>query len=125
VIVREQTGPGGGIDIQVPRSISEARIAQIERDCSRKTGGGPGSGRQMSREQQAEMLDQALKFARCMRAHGVAMADPTADGRGIKMGIKGSKGDGPAVQRAQRACESLMPRKPGAPKSASSGGGSK
>ncbi|MCW3015538.1 MAG: hypothetical protein JWO02_2630 [Solirubrobacterales bacterium] len=50
-----------------------------------------------------------------MRAHGVAMADPKVEGKGIRMGGPGPGPDSPAFQRAQRACESLMPRKPGAP----------
>jgi hypothetical protein len=127
VKVHEETGAGGGVGIEVPRGISEVRMREIERDCARKTGGGPGSGPQLSKEQQAEMLDQGLKFSRCMRAHGVDMNDPKVEpGGGFSLGIDGSNAnpDSPAFQRAQRACGSLMPRKPGAPKSSSVVGGS-
>jgi hypothetical protein len=125
VKVHEETGAGGGLGIEAPRGISEARMREIERDCARKTGGGPGSGPQLSKAQQAEQLDQALKFSRCMRAHGVNMSDPKVVGNGIRVGIEGSGGkpDGPAFQRAQRACASLMPRKPGAPKGTNIAGG--
>jgi hypothetical protein len=116
--IHEETGPGGGVGIEA-RGISEVRVREIERECARKTGGGPGSGRQLSKEQQAELLDQGLKFARCMRAHGVDMNDPKVEpGGGFSLGIDGSNAnpDSPAFKRAQRACQSLMPRKPGAPK---------
>jgi hypothetical protein len=130
VKVHEPTGAGErGVGIEVPRGISEGRMKEIESDCARKTGGGPGSGPQLSKAQQAEFLDQALKFSRCMRAHGVDMNDPKVEpGGGLSLGIDGSKAnpDSPAFQRAQRACESLMPRKPGAPPGGSiAGGGSK
>lgn len=120
VEVKEQTGRGG-FDIRVPRGISKARMATIERDCARKTGGGPGGGREASPEQKARLLDQALRFARCMRAHGVDMVDPKPDGRGIRIQIKGSSGDpnSPVFRRAQQACGSLEPKgksRPGATK---------
>jgi hypothetical protein len=102
----------GGFDIRVSSSIAEARMKRIERDCSRKTGGGPGGGRQATPEQKAQFLDQALRFARCMRAHGVDMMDPKADRHGIQIGIKGSSGDpdSPVFRRAQGACGSLNPK---------------
>jgi hypothetical protein len=102
----------GGFDIRVPSSIAEARMKRIERDCARKTGGGPGGGRQATPEQKAQFLDQALAFARCMRAHGVEMTDPKPDRNGIQIGIKGSSGDpnSPVFRRAQGACGSLNPK---------------
>jgi hypothetical protein len=115
--VIEHTGADRGIEVRIPRSISRARMATIEQDCARKTGGGPGSGPQLSTEQQAAMLDQALKFARCMRAHGVAMADPKLERNGLRMDGPGKR-DSPAVKRAQAACAALMPRKPGDPRGA-------
>jgi hypothetical protein len=127
VKVHEETGPGGGgLGIEA-RGISEVRMREIERECASKTGGGPGSGRQLTKEQQAEQLDQALKYARCMRANGVQMSDPQADGNGIRMGGKGLNPESPAFQRAERACQSLLPRKPGgpAPKLSKSAGASK
>jgi hypothetical protein len=79
-------------------------------------------------EQEAEMRERALTFARCMREHGVDIPDPTFDGEGhtkIRIGreapANGSDGpdtqtDGPATngggpnpddpkfQAAQKAC---------------------
>jgi hypothetical protein len=124
VKVHEQTGAGRGVAIEVPRSISEVRMREIERDCVRKTGSGPESAQRPTKEQQAELLDQALEFSRCMRAHGVHMNDPKVEpGGGFGMDSSHANPDSPAFRRAERECGSLMPRKPGAPKS--SGGPSK
>ena len=120
--VTESTG--GGIDIRVPESMSRARESAIERRCARQTGGGPDGGREPSAQEKARFLDQALAFARCMRAHGVAMSDPKPSGHGIRISINGSSGNpqSPVFQRARRACGALNPK--GKPRSAS-GQGSK
>jgi len=58
---------------------------------------------QPSPAEQAKMRDQALKFARCMRQHGIDMPDPTFDSNGgaqIHMGTAGSgdtAGNGPVT----------------------------
>jgi hypothetical protein len=123
--VREEVGAGGrGTSIRIPNGLSRQRVQTIQRDCARKTGGGP---REPSKAEQAKLLDQALKFARCMRAHGVDMPDPQADGGGIRLSGPG-KGSidpaGPAFQRAQRACESLLPGGKGPPMKAGAASGS-
>ena len=100
--------------VRLPEGISETRMRQITADCARKTGGGP---KPLSREDRARFLDAALKFARCMRAHGVDVPDPRAGQDGImiqKGGGDGSAGGGPdpsspAFQRAQKSCESYLP----------------
>jgi hypothetical protein len=98
--------------IRVPKGIPPARMQQITADCARKTGGGP---KPLSKADQAKFLDSALKFARCMRAHGVDIPDPKPTDGGIMI-QKGTGGGGPridpqspAFQSAQKACESLMP----------------
>ncbi|HYZ27557.1 MAG TPA: hypothetical protein VE570_00760 [Thermoleophilaceae bacterium] len=105
--------PGSkSFDIRVPDGISKTRMAQIDRECRRKSGL-RARGRDLSPQERARFLDQALKFARCMRAHGVPMTDPKADAHGITMGIdKGSGGDvqSPAFRRAEEACRSLNPK---------------
>ena len=114
--IKEQTTSSGGTEhramaLRVPKGVSPARLQQIQRDCARKTGGGP---REPSKAEQAKFLDQALKFARCMRAHGIDIPDPKAQGGGITIGRGGPGGDSidprsPAFQRAQNACKSFLP----------------
>ncbi|GIH78436.1 hypothetical protein [Planobispora longispora] len=48
--------------------------------------------------------EAALKFAQCMREHGVDMEDPGADGA---IRIK-AKGKGEKIQEAQEACKHFM-----------------
>jgi hypothetical protein len=115
--VKEGTGGGGGsaLAIGIPKGIPPQRLQKIQGDCARKTGGGPHPP---SKAEQARFLDAALKFARCMRAHGVNLPDPKASGGGI-MVQKGSSSSSsrstgpdpsnPAFQSAQKQCESLLP----------------
>lgn len=65
--------------------------------CRRKTGWAPSPP---TAAEQARMRDQGLKMARCMRAHGVDMADPSPGGR---MMVR-IRADSPTVQAAMRAC---------------------
>jgi hypothetical protein len=58
----------------------------------------------------------ALKYARCMRSHGVDIPDPQASGAGggafhIQIGGPGSpiNPDSTTFQNAQKACQSLLP----------------
>lgn len=52
--------------------------------------------------------DQMVKFAKCMREHGIDMPDPSSGG-GIKM--KRKEGDGPQFKKAMKACQDKMPGK--------------
>jgi hypothetical protein len=115
-------GTGGNLQMRIGGGISPAKLDKIQRDCARKTGGGPGGGKKPSKAEQAKFLDQALKFARCMRSHGVNMPDPQAEGGGIKMSASSSSHSGggidpksPAFQSAQKACGRFMPGGKGGP----------
>jgi len=65
--------------------------------CRRQTGWAPSPP---TAAQRAEMRDRALRIARCMREHGVDMADPAPDGRQL-IRIDGSS---PTFRAAARAC---------------------
>ncbi|MEU7878886.1 hypothetical protein [Microbispora bryophytorum] len=57
-----------------------------------------------------EARDRMVKFAQCMREHGIDMPDP-APGQGIQIKIK--RGQEKAMEEAQKACEEFAPgRKP-------------
>ncbi len=70
-------------------------------------------------------MPNAIKFAGCMRAHGVSnFPDPTAGpGGGINIGGPGSGIDpaSPTFQSAQKACSKLMPGPSGPPRMTESG----
>jgi hypothetical protein len=80
--------------------------------------GGNGSG-QTSQQQ----LDQATRFAQCMRDHGVPMQDPKAEGGGITFqGVApGVDPKSPQFQQAQQACAKYLPG--GGPGRTTTGGG--
>jgi hypothetical protein len=72
----------------------------------------PNGGRPTAAEQQKEQ-QQMLKFAQCMRSHGVPkFPDPKAGGQmtlGTKAGIDPNT---PAFQAAQKTCQKLVPGGP-------------
>jgi hypothetical protein len=111
-----QHGPNGELrqQIRVPRGIPPQRMQQIQTTCMRKSGFNP---KPPSKAEQARFRDAALKFARCMRAHGIDIPDPQPNAGGIVLGKPGRGGAGkvginpesPAFRRAQQACRSLLP----------------
>ncbi|WP_190276728.1 hypothetical protein [Catenulispora acidiphila] len=52
---------------------------------------------------------QMLKFAKCMRDHGVAMPDPSANGSSMIQQGSGIDPTDPKFKAAQTACQSLLP----------------
>jgi hypothetical protein len=72
------------------------------------------NGGQVTAAQTQHFLDQALKFAACIRAHGIAnYPDPTVQNGDIHLGPpEGSSGfdtNSPRYQSAQQACRPLLP----------------
>ena len=59
---------------------------------------------EMSAEQEQKFKDQALKFARCMREHGIDMPDPQFEGGG-RMTQRMQEGVDPNSQRFRDATE--------------------
>ncbi|KRC63800.1 hypothetical protein ASE12_02870 [Aeromicrobium sp. Root236] len=49
---------------------------------------------------------QGLKFAKCMREHGVKMEDP----KGGRITIKGGPGQESTMKKAQEACQKFLPQ---------------
>jgi hypothetical protein len=113
--------PTGGINITAGGGsksgadlASKACQPQLEA-ATKASGKGRGT---MTKVDQAK----ALKFARCMRAHGVAdFPDPQTSSGGLKIEGSSSAGaavsdlnpDSPVFQKAQKACGSLLPGKAG------------
>lgn len=69
----------------------------------------------LSAAQQAELRDQAFKFARCMRQHGVDVPDPQVNGGAVRIQIRGGRTssmnpDSPAFRAAQEACKAFQPK---------------
>ncbi len=68
-------------------------------------------GGQFTPAEQQQALAKLLKYAQCMRTHGVPnMPDPTTAGRGVGLGLPaGVDPNSPQYQSAEAACRSLQP----------------
>jgi hypothetical protein len=64
--------------------------------------------------EEAKMRDQALKFAKCMREHGVDMPDPTFDDNGgMKIEMHAGGGDNGAGPSTNSSGSGTAPKPPG------------
>jgi hypothetical protein len=99
-------GPGSNIDPEDPAFERAQKACQKILEAARP---------QLTPEQRAEQQERALKFARCMRGHGIDVPDPVFDDRGgfsVRRRSGGGQGrpgfdpDDPAFEAAQKACGS-------------------
>jgi hypothetical protein len=63
--------------------------------------------------QRAQVQQQLVKFAECMRSHGVNIPDPTFNGNGgfgLRQAFGSVDRNSPAFQAGLKACQSLRPR---------------
>jgi hypothetical protein len=105
----EDPDSSGRITIKA-NSGTQGTIDAAQKACRQfEPGGGKGAGKGMSKQDQAKFL----KFAQCMRQHGVQMADPDFSGGGVKTRIQGNRGDvvdKAKIDAAQKACSSVLPK---------------
>jgi hypothetical protein len=106
---RRADGTTTGVDTNSPQ------FAKAQQACQRLL---PNGGRPSAQAQQKE-VQQALKFAGCMRSHGVPKyPDPeVGSGGGMKQTINPNDGvdpSSPQFQAAQKACQKLVPGAPDA-----------
>lgn len=102
-------GPGGGLAPDAPTE-ENPRFPTAQNACRQYA---PNGG-QGSRPPSQQQLDQATRFAQCMRDHGIPMEDPTVQNGDITM--QGGDINGPNVdpdsqqfQQAQQACAKYLP----------------
>jgi hypothetical protein len=101
-----KAGPGG-LDPESP-AFKSAQEACKDKQPSGLASGGGGS---------AEVQEQVLKFADCMRANGVpSFPDPDVSGGGVKMQLpQGVDPNSAAFKGAQQQCAPLLSELGGAP----------
>jgi hypothetical protein len=123
----EVQSDGKGIGIK-GKPGDASKMDEAQRECRKYApGGGDGQGKPMSKADQ----EKFLKFAQCMRDHGIPMEDPKFEGGGVRLSIGGDKGqprlDDAKVEAAQKACQSNLPAEmregPGGGDGPASGGG--
>ena len=96
-----------GVGFSVPSSIdrSSAQYVSASKLCQRKTGFGHISTAQL----QAGM-SAMLKYAECMRSHGIAsFPDPYENSHQIGFNITGIDQNSSRFKSAQKACQPLLP----------------
>ena len=110
-----RTGPGKG----PPNALPAA-----DRACRHLL---RGALKRPSASELNKMRDAALKWAQCMRQHGVKVPDPATGDGGIRIQVGPGGGLGPndpTFQRADRECRHLLPggRPGGSTRSSGPGG---
>jgi hypothetical protein len=95
-------GGKGGVRLQ-DTGADPAKVQAATKKCQPLL----QAGGQIGTPNDPKAQDQLLKFARCMRAHGVKMKDPKPGSGGM---LQGGQGGSPEkLQAAQKACQSLLP----------------
>ncbi|GGK68463.1 hypothetical protein Sme01_13630 [Sphaerisporangium melleum] len=95
--------PDGPIRIE-SRKGDQRKVGEAQEACRHFMEAAVGD--RMGKIDQRE-LDGLLKFARCMREHGIPMADPSADGR-IEISVPPDTPEA-KVKAAQEACKEFAP----------------
>jgi len=126
-------GPAGGAGgiFRTLRNYPQAKLDAARQACQQYfTKAFPQLN--VSPAQRAQFEQQLVKFAQCMRSHGINIPDPSTSGAGGGFGFarqfRSIDRNSPAFQAANKACASLRPQfgrgGPGAggPGSAGSGG---
>lgn len=91
-----------------PVDIHSAQYLSANRICQRLLPAGPS----LTTAQKRENVSQALKFAKCIRSHGVPdFADPVIAGGGAGVGFRVPRADrnSPQFQAAMHACRKFEP----------------
>jgi hypothetical protein len=121
-------GHGFGLQIKGKAGAGRSTLESAQRACKQYQ---PEPKKlNLSPQEKVAQEEAVLKFAKCMREHGVHVHASTSNGR-VQMQVGGPGGSGgpnpesPAFQAAQKACQSLLPfgkhgPGPGAPRTSKS-----
>lgn len=111
-------GPaGGGGLFRVLRQYPQSQINAARQACNQYFAQAfPQLN--LSPAQRAQFQQQLVKFAQCMRSHGINVPDPTFNsngpgpggGFGFRRAFRSVDRNSPAFQAASQACSSLRPR---------------
>jgi hypothetical protein len=102
---------GGGL-FRVLQNYSQSQIQTARQACQQYLAQAfPRLN--LSPAQRAQFQQQLVKFAQCMRSHGINIPDPTFNGNGafgFRQAFRSIDRNSPAFQSALSACQSLRPR---------------
>jgi hypothetical protein len=95
----------GKVVVLAPAALAFALVVSA---CGGTGNAASGSGSAAASD--ASRNDAQLKFARCMRDHGVEIEDPKpGSGGGFRLAIRGNRGDEKKLEKAQKECQKLAP----------------
>ena len=100
-------GPGGNVGFEISGG-NKLAVNGAEEACSKYLEAVRGP--ELSPQQQRELRENALKFARCMREQGIDMPDPTFEGDGVRMRAGGADGPNPRFQERRANARSTSRR---------------
>jgi hypothetical protein len=92
----------GGLQISLPRGVTPEKAEKAQKACAHLMESAIPEGEKPS----AEDYDQMVKFAQCMREHGIDMPDPKP---GEPMRIKMQGGSKEKMDAAHEACKEHAP----------------
>ena len=107
--------PQGGQGVQkleLPEGVTEEQLRTAQKKCEDKMPKLPGQD-ETDPEQLAEMHDQAMKFAVCMRKEGLDYPDPVLENGRLLIKTSRLAPSDPAMQKAIEACRDHLPTPPG------------
>jgi hypothetical protein len=88
------------------------KFRTASKDCQSKTGYAPPTVQNISNDQKKQQLERSLKFAQCMRQHGINMPDPQLTENGVELkaspGASAPDPSSPAYRAAMQACQGLL-----------------
>jgi hypothetical protein len=106
-------GPAaGGAVFRALRQYSQAQVDTATQAC-RQYFAQAFPRANISPQQRAQLQQQLVKFAQCMRSHGVNFPDPqfnSGGGFGFRQQFRSIDRNSPAFQAAAKACQSLRPQ---------------
>jgi hypothetical protein len=109
-----QFDENGGMQVRIPQGQDPEAVEDAQQECRQHLEGARGGG-ELSEAERAELQEQALAFAQCMRENGVDFPDPQFnEGGGMRFGGPGLNPEDPDFQEAEQACEDERPKPPGA-----------
>jgi len=94
---------GGKVNIKInAKGVPRSKLQGAQKACQHfMAAGGKGPA-----ADDPKARDQLLKFAQCMREHGIDMADPKP-GQGVDLRVP--KGSRAKLEAAQKACQKFQP----------------
>jgi hypothetical protein len=86
-----------------------AALSLLVAGCGSNSSNSFGTSSARSPQTFAQMQEDGVAFARCMRLHGVPFPDPTTSPREFKNALDPNSEHSPAFQSAESACQHLLP----------------